>query len=150
MRKFLFALPALLALTVCLAAEPTRPPAEDGHAAISLRLALELAKAAPVKAPDPFVSPAHKTCDCADTGVCSCGADCACPNCVARKAGPKIGDTKVTDDANRPWTYGYGREYGYDEPGWYRPAKVAAPAPQPVRYYAPVMSSFAGGCSSGG
>lgn len=149
MRKFLFTLPTLLALTAFIAAEPPAQPTDDGHAGIALRLALELAKAAPVKTPDPFVSPAKpkKTCDCADTGVCTCGADCGCPNCVARKA-PKIGDQKVTDDPNRPWTYGYGREYGYDELGWYRPL-VTAPAPQPIRYFAPVMSSF-GGCSSGG
>ena len=149
MRKFLFALPTLLALTAFIAAEPPAPPTDDGHAGIALRLALELAKA-PVKAPDPFVSPAKpkKTCDCTGPDDCTCGTDCVCPNCVTQKKGPQIGDTKVTDDPSRPWTYGYGREFGYNELGWYRPL-VTAPAPQPVRYFRPVMSSF-GGCSSGG
>lgn len=40
--------------------------------------------------------------------------------------GPKVGDQKVTDDPARPWVYGYGREYGWNELGWYRPAIAQA------------------------
>ena len=104
--------------------------------------------------------------------VCDCGCietgKCVCPNCCSpvktrsirqASASPQIGDTMVTDDPARPWTYGYGREFGYDELGWYRPV-ATLPVYQPVPYYQPARS-FApntifrnsvfsgGGCSSG-
>lgn len=52
-------------------------------------------------------------------------------------SGPKIGDQKITDDPNRPWTYGWGREYGWNELGWYRPLATV------------VVLSCVGGCPAG-
>lgn len=147
MRKFLFAIPTLLAFAAALVADPAPAPAPV-HPSAAAALALVFhTPAAPVKPPAPAPAPKKTPCDCATTGVCTCGADCACPNCAAKAEAkatrpPKIGDTKVTDDPSRPWTYGYGREYGYDELGWYRPLR-AAPT------YAPPVMIFRGACSGG-
>lgn len=158
MKELRFWLPVLIFLgAVVLCAWLVRPARGDDFAANLAKLKAQ--NAAPDQdkhdvAGDPFAPKKPPPCGCANCpglspgGTYKCEGGCTDGTCAARTAGPRVGDQKVTDDPNRPWTYSYGREYGWNELGWYRPA---VPAYRPTYYYQPQGRVYyqTAGCAGG-